>query len=82
MAAIEAELVKFERWAEEVKPALTDRAYLDTASYEELRLAIKILGVRVTVYPLEGDYPFRWDVKMTVPAVLGKMNIVSSPSPW
>ncbi|HEU5383645.1 MAG TPA: recombinase family protein [Ktedonobacteraceae bacterium] len=77
-AAIEEELQKFEAWAEQVKPALSDRAYLDTASYEELRLAIKILGVRVTIYPLSGDYPFRWDVKMTVPGVLGKMNIVSS----
>jgi hypothetical protein len=77
IAAIEKELQKFETWAEQVKPALADRAYLDTASYEKLRLAIKILGVRVTIYPLAGDYPFRWDVKMTVPGVLGKLNIVS-----
>jgi DNA invertase Pin-like site-specific DNA recombinase len=79
IAVIEEELQKFEAWAAQVQPALTDRAYLDAATYEELRLAVKILGVRVTVYPLAGDYPFRWDVKMTVPAVLGKMNIVSPP---
>jgi len=80
-AVIEAELCKFEAWVAEVRPFLTDRAYLDSATYEELRLAVKILGVRTMVYPLGGDYPFRWDVKMTVPAVLGKMDIVSPPSP-
>ena len=55
-----------------------NRPVVDQQEIEATVGEIRILGVRVTIYPLSGNYPFRWDVKMTVPGVLGKMNIVSS----
>ena len=76
-AAIEEELQKFEAWVDEVQPFLTDRSYMAQASYAELRFAIKILGIRVTIYPDHGDYPYRYRIDVTVPEVLAKMNIMS-----
>jgi DNA invertase Pin-like site-specific DNA recombinase len=56
-AKLEEELVKFETWAEAVRPELGNPNY--TPTYEELRLAVRILGLRAIVYPMHGDYPFR-----------------------
>ena len=71
-AQIEAEIVKFEKWAESVKPFLTDPTYKPT--YLELRLAVKILGILVTVYPSKGDWPCRYQIDVTVPALLAKVK--------
>jgi predicted nucleic acid-binding Zn-ribbon protein len=79
-AEIEKELAKFEEWAAKVQPFLTDREYMSKAMYAELRLAIKILGIRVTVFPLHGNYPYRHQIDVTVPEVLAKMHIVSLSS--
>lgn len=85
-AAIEAEIVKFEKWAEEVRPYLTDPDYLP--SYEELRLAVHILGVKVIVFPTEGDYPYRYQIDVTVPEIMKKLKhyVTNEPrletSPW
>jgi site-specific DNA recombinase len=76
-AAIEAELVKFETWAHKVQPFLTDPEYLETASYKELRLAVKILGLRCTVYPTQGMWPYRHYIEVTVPDVLEKVTVAS-----
>lgn len=82
-AKLEAEIVKFEKWAEEVQPKLTDLAYIATATYAELRLAIRILGIVVTVYPATGDWPCRFQIDVTVPAVLAKVqSSVSSHPPF
>lgn len=54
--AFEVELNSFEAWAERVRPFLTDTGYLEAATYNDLRLAVKILGIRVTVYPTGGDW--------------------------
>ena len=75
-AKVEKEVQKFEAWAASVQPFLTDKAYMVQASYAELRLAIRILGIRVIVYPTIGDYPFRYQVDVTVPEVIAQMNIV------
>jgi hypothetical protein len=61
-AKLEAEIVRFEKWAEEVRPNLTDPSYMETASYSELRLAIRILGIVVTVYPSQGEWPYRFNI--------------------
>jgi hypothetical protein len=74
-AEIEKELVKFETWAERVQPFLTDTEYLKTATYAELRLAVRILGIKVTVFPSQGDYPFRFQLVATVPEIFAKVNI-------
>jgi hypothetical protein len=52
-AEMEDEIVKFERWAEKVRPYLADSGY--TPTYEELRLAVRILGVKVIVFPTKGE---------------------------
>jgi DNA invertase Pin-like site-specific DNA recombinase len=54
----EAEIAMFEQWVENVRPNLTNP--LHTLSYEELRLAVHILGLSAIVYPMHGDYPFRY----------------------
>ncbi len=76
LAGIEAEIVKFEKWAEQVRPHLANPAY--TPSYEELRLAVRILGIRVTVYPTTGEWPYRYKIDVTVPAVLAKLHCVTN----
>jgi site-specific DNA recombinase len=60
----EEELVKFEQWAEKVRPQLTDPAY--QASYEEKRLALRILGIKVTILPTKGDFPYRYKIEVTI----------------
>lgn len=82
-AALEADIVKFEKWVEDVRPNLTNPHYMEVASYEELRLAIKILGIVVTVYPSQGEWPYRYRVHVTVPAILAKVrpDCVAS-QPW
>ncbi len=76
-AEIEKELQKFEQWVEKVRPSLTDPSYMATASYEELRLAVRILGLRVTVYPTQGEWPYRYIVEVTVPELLAKVKFLS-----
>jgi DNA invertase Pin-like site-specific DNA recombinase len=73
-AKIEAEIVKFEKWANSVAPSLTDPDYLATASYEDLRLAVRILGIVVTVFPVQGDHPFRFNIDLIAPHVLAKVK--------
>lgn len=80
-----AEIVKFEQWAEKVRPLLANPSY--TPSYEELRLAVRILGIRVTVYPTAGEWPYRYKIDVTVPAIIAKLHCVTNDptletSPW
>lgn len=69
---IEAEIVKFEQWVAKVRPLLTDPSY--TPSYEEQRLAVRILGIRATVFPEHGDYPFRKKIDVAPPAVMAHLT--------
>ncbi len=69
---VEAEIVKFEQWVEKVQPYLTDPT--NEPSYEEKRLAVRILGIKATVFPVNGDYPFRVQVDVTIPAIVSKMK--------
>jgi hypothetical protein len=72
LAIIEAEILKFEEWAEQVRPLLGNATYEPT--YEEKRLAVRILGMKATVYPLKGDYPYRVQFEVAPPAILSKMR--------
>lgn len=70
---LEAEIVKFEKWAEDVQPFLSDPTYLEQASYEELRLAVRIIGIHAIVYPLHGGYPFRIKLESRPPEVMKQL---------
>ncbi len=71
---LEKEIQRFELWAAEVRPKLTDPTYEPT--YQELRLAIRILGIKAIIYPTQGDYPFRCVIDITVPEVFKKLDCV------
>jgi hypothetical protein len=58
--------------ARKLKGLLTDPSY--TPSYEEKRLAIRILGIRVTIFPTLGEYPYRYHIGVTVPAIMEKLS--------
>jgi DNA invertase Pin-like site-specific DNA recombinase len=73
-AELEKEILRFEAWAEEVRPKLTDPTY--EPSYQELRLAIRILGIKAIIYPTIGNWPFRCALDITVPKVLEKLDCV------
>jgi hypothetical protein len=74
---VEKELRKFEEWAQQVRPFLADPSY--TPSYEELRLAVRILGIHVPVYPSKGGYPFRYQIEVRVPQIVkGLVSTTSS----
>jgi DNA invertase Pin-like site-specific DNA recombinase len=54
---IESEITRFEKWAEDVAPDLSSDEFFP--SYDEVRFAVRIMGLRAVVFPAHGDYPFR-----------------------
>ena len=79
-AELEHELVRFEKWVEQVQPFLTQPSYMESAPYAELRMAVRILGLRATVYPTTGQWPYRYQIVVTVPEIMKKLHIVSRSS--
>ncbi len=80
-ARIEKEIVRFEQWAEAVRPKLTDPLYVQNeATYQELRLAVRILGIVVKCYPTSGDWPYLFAVDVTAPEVLANIDHYSVPN--
>ena len=77
---VEKELRKFEEWAEQVRPYLADTSY--TPSYEELRLAVQILDIHVTVYPSKGEYPFRYKIEVRLPQIVKGLVRTASGLAW
>ena len=71
---LEKEINKFEAWVAQVLPFFSDPSY--QPSYEEKRLATRILGVRCTVYPTQGDYPYRTNVDFTIPDIAEKAKCI------
>jgi len=65
---LEAEIVRFEEWAERVRPVLGNPDYVP--SYEEKRLAIRILGLQAIIYPVEGGWPFRLQFELAPPEIM------------
>jgi hypothetical protein len=79
-ADLEEEIVKFEKWVEKVQPHLTDPTYEPT--YEERRLAVRIIGVKAIVFPSKGDWPFRYRIDVTVPKIMEKMKGCIKNDQW
>ncbi|HEY7125658.1 MAG TPA: recombinase family protein, partial [Ktedonobacterales bacterium] len=74
-AKLEEERVKFEKWAADVRPYLSDHSY--TPSYAELRLAVRILGIKAVVYPTKGEWPFRYQIEVSVPEIMRLLHCVN-----
>src|SRR5207245_2474700 len=74
-ALLDTELVGFEEWTQKVRPCLGDPDYLINASYEELRLAVRIIGITAIVYPLHGDYPFRARLESRPPKIMKRLAV-------
>jgi hypothetical protein len=74
-AKLEEEIVKFEKWAADVRPYLSDHSY--TPSYAELRLAVRILGIKAVVYPTKGEWPFRYQIEVSVPEIMRLLHCVN-----
>ncbi len=73
-AEIEAEIAKFEKWAESVREDLTNPEY--TPTYQELRNAVRIIGTVARVYPVKGEYPYRTEIDITIPKIMEKVNSI------
>ena len=69
---LEQELQGFEAWAANAQVLVNDPTW--TPSYEEKRNAVRALGVIATVYPANGDYPYRYKIDITVPEIMKKVN--------
>ena len=65
---IALEISKFEEWAYQVQGMLTDPNYQPT--YEEKRLAIKIVGIRAVVWPMAGNYEHRLTIDVAPPNIM------------
>jgi hypothetical protein len=78
---LEKELVRFEKWVANVQSKLTDPSYVATASYDELRLAVGVLGLRRTVFPTQGKYLYRYQIIVTVPEIMQKLKVVAKSTP-
>ncbi len=59
---------------------LTDPGYLEAATYDDLRLAVKIMGIRVRVYPTRGDWEYRYKIDLTAPGASRKPYCDDTPS--
>lgn len=70
--ALEAEIEGFEVWAEKARESVDDQDW--TPMYEEKRNAVRALGVVATVYPVNGDHPFRYKIDITVPEIMKKIT--------
>ncbi len=44
--------------------------YLEKAFYEELRRAVRIISLTAVVYPMYGDYPFRFKLESRLPEIM------------
>jgi DNA invertase Pin-like site-specific DNA recombinase len=78
--ALEEEIVRFEKWVEKVQPLLTDPTYIPT--YEEQRLAVRVLGIRAIVLPATGDWPFRYRIDVLLPKIIEKMKGCINNDRW
>lgn len=68
---IQADIDKFEDWANCVRPLLGDPTYQPT--YQEKRLAIQILGIAATVYPTES--PKRLKIEVGPPSIMSLISV-------
>src|SRR5206468_10135515 len=69
---LEAEIEGFEAWAEKARESVNDPDW--TPTYEQKRNTVRALGVVATVYPVNGDHPYRYKIDVTVPEIMKKIN--------
>jgi hypothetical protein len=79
-AELEEEIVRFEKWVQKVQPLLTDPTYIPT--YEDQRLAVRVLGIRAIVFPTTGDWPFRYRIDVMLPKIMEKMKGCINNDRW
>ncbi len=72
----EAEIRKFEEWAETVRPILTDPEYQPT--YEEGRLAVHILGIHLVITPTNPDDGNTTDRKFDITIIIDLPKIMET----
>ena len=65
---IEMEIKRFEQWAQEVRPKLNSAEF--QPDYEEVRLAIRCMGLYCVVFPAHGDHPFRHRFFLSPPKIM------------
>jgi len=65
---VEMEIKRFEQWADEVRPTLNSAEF--QPDYEEVRLAIRCMGLHCVVFPAHGDYPFRHSFFLAPPKIM------------
>ncbi len=69
---LEQEIQGFEAWVLKARILLDDPSW--TPTYEEKRNAVRALGVIATIYPVNGGYPYRRRIDVTVPEIMKKLN--------
>jgi DNA invertase Pin-like site-specific DNA recombinase len=65
---IEAEITRFEQWAKDVRESLSSDEF--TPGYEDIRLAVRCMGLRCIVFPAHGDHPFRHRFFFSPPKIM------------
>jgi hypothetical protein len=66
MQEVNEAIDKFEEWANKIQDLLTDPSYVPT--YEEKRLACKILGIKVNVWPVDDEK--RYEITIAPPSIV------------
>jgi hypothetical protein len=77
---LEEEIGKLEKWVEKVQLHLTDPVYVPT--YEEQRLAARILGIGAIVFPSIGDWPFYYKIDVKLLKIMEKMKGCIKNEQW
>ena len=70
---VQGEVDKFLAWCEKTRPLLDDPDFRPT--WDEKRMAIQILGVLVTCWPMKGDYPDRYTVDSYPPGIIKSLTV-------
>src|SRR5450755_2325488 len=69
---VEEELRRFETWAAHVRPMITDESYQPT--YEEKRLAIRILGIHAVITPTSWGCKHAIEITFVPPKIMDALN--------
>jgi len=76
---IEAEIQKFEAWARKVQPIITNPEYQPT--YEEMRLAVRILGIHAIVTPYREGHTQDIQIMVAPPKIMAELEKRAIVSP-
>ncbi len=62
-----ASLDRFEQWTDKVRPFLDNPSY--TLSWEDMREAMLVMGVKIVVWPAQADYSDRYTIGLLPPDI-------------